>query len=222
MDPVQEEEKQPTRRHTTPRWVWWSALAIAGLYGLFVLLLWQLGLLNFPSTGNGQAFAAVLALLGGFFGSSLTFIGLLIKHSIDERNAQLAERNQQLAEEAERRLTLDSSIRAVDLLSTADGKPAPPTEQAGALFALAHLEQLPLALTLLNEIWPKGHISTRAATTLIEKGLLAKDEQINRSAADTLARHAHLLPDGAGGIELPAKSTRLGPGRCRCPLVTCS
>jgi hypothetical protein len=232
MDPAREEARRARVKRPTPRWVWWSALAILGLYGLFVLLLSRLGLLDFPSMGDGQAFAAVLGLLGGFFASSITFIGLLIKHSIDERNAQLAEevesrrqtefdrtqqlaneaerrlqlesdRNTQRAEEAEKRLKLDSSIRAVDLLSTPEGKPAAATEQAGALFALAHLGQLDLALTLLKEIWGKGHISTDAATVLIDQGLTHKSEQFQWLAASTLAAHAELLGDKTGDLTLP-------------------
>jgi hypothetical protein len=212
MHPAGNESGRVRPKPTTPRWVWWSALAIVGLYALFVLLLWRVGLLDFPTTGDGQAFAAVLGLLGGFFASSLTFIGLLIKHSIDERNARLAEeaelrrqteadRTQQLAEEAENRLKLDSSIRAVDLLSTPDGKPAPPTEQAGALFALAHLGQLDLALTLLRELWPARMISTEAAVQLIDRGL--NDSDLQEDAAQLFSENADLLPDKAGLLSLP-------------------
>jgi hypothetical protein len=127
-------------------WVLWSAAAILALYAIFVFILWSLGLLDFESNDDSQTFAAVLGLLGGMFASSLTFIGLLIKHSVDERSATLAEqterrlqleadrnnqlanetarrlqleadRNNQLAKEAEDRLKLDTSLKAVDLLS---------------------------------------------------------------------------------------------------------
>jgi hypothetical protein len=197
------------------RVVLWAAVAIIGLYASFVVVLGLTGLLDFPEAGDGQAFAAVLGLLGGLFAASLTFVGVLIKHSIDDRNAKLAEqaerrleieaeRNHQLAIDSERRARLDSSIRAVDMLSTPNGDPASSTEQAGALFALAHLGQLDLAITLLDEIWSAGSVSPQAATTLIDKALRDEDGAVQRAAAATFRSHAARLPLEDGDVEIPA------------------
>jgi hypothetical protein len=173
-----------------PRWVLWSGLAILGLYGLLVLLLWRMGLLSPAGEGSDvQIVVAVLGLVGGLFAASITFLGVLIKQSVDERNLRLAE-------EAEDRLQLEASIRAVDLLSTPDGSKPPKTKQAGALFALVHLGQLELAVTLVNEMWPAGDISDRAALSILDEALESDDVELQTNAAwDVVGQAKALVSD---------------------------
>lgn len=197
------------------RWILWSALAVTALYGVFVLLLWQMGVLPFdPDARGSEAFAAVLGLMGGFFASSLTFVGVVLKHSLDERNAKLAEetekrlelegkRNEQLKRDEERRLGLEASIKAVDLLGSPTGD-ASPLKQAGALFALAHLGELELALTLLTAVWPSGTLSPHAAAALTNKGLVSRDPRLQLDAAGGFAANAPLLLLSEGGVEWPS------------------
>jgi hypothetical protein len=181
---------------TGSRWILVSGLVSLAVFGVFVLLLWATGLLDIPETGGGdQALAAVVGLLGGLFASSLTFIGVVLKHSLDEQ--------------AEGRLQLEASIKAVDLLATAEGKPAPISEQAGALFALAHLGQMELALALLSELWVPDGVSTTAAARLIDQALASGEEEIQLYAATILkAKVALLVHDGFADLPRSVASER--------------
>lgn len=119
---------------------------IALLYGGVLTDLWRAGLLELDdSKSDARVVAAALTLVGALIAASLTLVGVLLKHSLDERNLQLAD-------DTNARLRLEASIKAVELLTVADGQPASQTRQAGALFVLANLGQVELALTLLSEI----------------------------------------------------------------------
>ena len=65
-----------------------------------------------------QVLTAVFALLGGLFAAILTFIGVLVKNSLDTRTLQLAQ-------ETEDRLTLETLFKGVDLVTGPDGHLAP-------------------------------------------------------------------------------------------------
>lgn len=185
----------PKDERSGSRWILWTTLAVLALYGLFVLLLWQAGVLSFDErTSDSQRFAAVLGLLGGLFASSLTFVGVVLKHSLDERNTRIAE------DEA-RRLKLEASIKAVDLLATPDRQPASAVEQAGALFTLTHLGQVELAVILLGQTWKPDGVSTSAACGIIERGLA--DENLQGLAAEVLRDNAAQLFVPPGEAFLP-------------------
>jgi hypothetical protein len=114
----------------------------------------------------------------------LSFVGALLKHSIDTRT--------------ERRLRLETCIRAVGLLSTRWGRPSPPVQQAGALFTLVNLDEVEFALALLNEMWPRGDIDSGAATWVIDRALLTKKPAVQMEASAILTNNASklLLPGG--------------------------
>jgi hypothetical protein len=117
------------RVDSLPRWLVGLGIVMATAYGGFVLVLWRLGLFDVPDAGaDARIFAAVFALLGGLVGALLTFVAALLKHSVDTRTLELSH-------QTEARLRLDSSLRAVELLSTSDGIKSPPAKQAGSLFS---------------------------------------------------------------------------------------
>ena len=208
-------------------------VAVIVLYGAFFVAVEQLGVLELDAqTSDARVIAAFLTLTGGVLASSLTLMGVLLKHSIDNRNAMLAEqaesrlsldaeRGAELAREAEQRLAIESeraarvaddsekrlrleaSIKAVELLTLDDGSPAPPTQQAGALFVLTSLDQFPLAISLLGETWRAGGLSARGAVDVINQALSRADEYVKLAAARVLEQHADLLPyksDEGGNI----------------------
>jgi hypothetical protein len=178
------------RRGTPEAALAWIALGLAVLVVAFVVLLWALGVFDFhkkATAANAQVYAAVLGLVGAFFGTAFTFVAALLKHSIDVRNVDQAR-------ETEQRLRLETSIRAVELL-TEQGKKAPPTRQAGSLFVLGSLDQLDFALALLGEIWPKRHVSPGAAVWVVNRALESGDEQIQTNGALVLLANADKLKD---------------------------
>jgi hypothetical protein len=182
-------------RHAAPPGSRWESAATIALvasflvvvYGGLVLVLWQIGIFDLDGETNAQVLAPVLALLGAAFGASLTLVGVMLKHSIDVRTFRLAQ--------------LETSIRGVDLLATNDGTPSPPTQQAGALFALVHLGQLDLAVALLGEIWARRQISTPAAVWVADSALRSKIPRLQLAAATVVSSNAETLV--TTGLEFP-------------------
>ena len=177
------------------------------LFGAAVALLWRLGIFDAHTrASNAQIIAAALGLVGVLVTASLTFVGVLLKYSIDTRTAQQAldaqRRTEKQAEQEQLRQQLETSIRAVELL-TEDGKPAGPTRQAGALFVLVNQDQLEFADALLGQIWADGAITPGAASWVVNQLLLKGDTALQRQAADLLNSHAETLASVPTGYEFP-------------------
>lgn len=187
---------RPLEQDTPRTLVYGVGAFLLALYGGFVLLLWGLGILDLDGKTDTQVLAAVLGLLGGLFAASLTFVGALLKHSVDVRTLRLSW-------ETEARLRLETSIRAVQLLATADGKTAPPTQQAGALFTLVRLDQLDLALPLLGEVFARGEVSSKAAVSVVDCALRSSDDALQRAGASILVANAPRLRDERSCWDFP-------------------
>jgi hypothetical protein len=182
LRPAQARDRSPGARLAL------TSFALAVLLVAFVILLWAIGIFDFHkkvTAGNAKVYAAVLGLVGGLFATAFTFLAALLKYSIDVRTLGQAH-------ETERRLRLETSIRAVELL-TEEGKKALPTRQAGALFVLGSLDQLEFALPLLGEIWPENDISPAAAVWVVNRALLSDDPQLQDDAALALLANARSL-----------------------------
>ena len=153
--------------------------AVVGVFVSTLIILWKIGLFDLAATDSGaKVVAAVLALIGVLGTAVITFIGLLFKRSFDVRNSRLqeeienrlgmeAKHNQAMQKEAADRLRMETAIQAVGLMSTSTGVEAAKSQQIGALFALASLDQLELALALLElllkrrkEEWDKDYLFT--------------------------------------------------------------
>jgi hypothetical protein len=175
---TKDHDNQGPPKRTTSVFVVVSVLILGGL----LVAIWRAG----GAESNARVIAAVVSLSGVLIASALTFLGVLLKHSLDVRNATLAE-------EAERRLRLEASIKAIELLTVEKGELAPPIRQAGALFALTSLGQLELAIALLVEIWPQGRLSAKAAVEVINRTLIGGGSDLQEDAAIILERHAEFF-----------------------------
>lgn len=202
-----------------PPWIRNLGIGMAFAYGAFVILLWRLGLFDVPAGGaDARVFAAVFALMGALFGALLTFVGALLKHSIDTRTVELAKQTERRLQaegrQTEARLTLDTAIRAVDLLSSSDGAKSPSTQQAGALFALTQLNQTGLALALLAEVWPREDVSPEAALWVIDQALRSDDPIAQLEASNLyLENAARLRISNEAGFQIPACAVNEWPLR---------
>ena len=177
--------------------VFWISIFLLLLFGGFVVLLWAIDLFDLDTrTSDAQIYAAVLGLIGGLIATSLTFVGVLLKHSIDLRTVGQAK-------ETEDRLRLETAISAVQLL-TEGGKPSVPSRQAGAVFVLASLNQLDFALALLGEIWHRREISPGAAAWVVNRALVHGNEEIQIAAASHLKNNAEHLAESDMCWEFPA------------------
>ena len=178
---------------------------------LVVAVIWTTGVFDKDTSAtDAQVVVALVTLFGSLVTASLTLAGVLLKHSIDQQTTRLArdaERSRQIeARDTENRLRLETSIKAVELLTTPEGKLAPRSRQAGALFVLGSppLRQLDLARALVDELWPANAISSSAAVWVIDQALRCDDESLQDNAALTLLAHARRLPLPNGDLEWPA------------------
>jgi hypothetical protein len=186
-------------------------IGVVALFVILVVVIWRTGVFDKDTTASdAQIAVALLTLLGGLIASAFTLVGVLLKHSIDRRTAQLAT-------ETEHRLRLETSIKAVELLTMPDGTPAPSARQAGALYVLGSnpLEQLDLAVALLGEHWREGRISSSAAVWIVDRALTSGSPDLQATAAQILANHADRLPSADGtDLAWPASAAREWPARC--------
>jgi hypothetical protein len=182
-------------------------IGVVVLFAIVVVVLLRTGVFEkSTSKSDVEVVVAMLTLLGAMIASAFTLIGALLKHSLDLHNARLAEdseRSRRLeAAETEARLRLETSIKAVELMTLADGAPSPGVRQAGALFVLGSepLLQLDLALVLLDESWTRGAISASAAVGIIDRALRQGDTYLQSTASDMLEAHLDNLISADGRI----------------------
>jgi hypothetical protein len=191
-------EPMKRKRETqTAVWPIWAAVAALGLYAALIAGLWYEGVFQLTRSSTAtEVLTAVLALIGGLFAAIVTFVGVLVKYSLDARTLELAH-------QTEDRLTVETLFKGVELLTGPDGKPSPPTQQAAALFALASGGYLELSLMHLSELWPAKTITTTAALRLTDIALSTGDERSQLEASRVLRDNAPRLPTPEGDVLLP-------------------
>jgi hypothetical protein len=188
--------------------------AIAGaliVFVIFALVLWQTDLLKFTgSDPSSKVVAAAIALVGAFLGTLITFVGILLKNSLDqqaEHRLQLeAERNEALQRDAEQRLKLEAAIRAVQLFTTSAGNLSPDIQRAGALLTLSSLGQYKLVLTLTSELLSSGLIASGTVALLIDQALLKGEEEEKRNAISLFLDYSERFLTTTGAV-LPSSIT---------------
>ena len=151
-----------------------------------VILMFLLGLFDAATDENGaKRLAASLALVGAVLSAVVTLIGIVVKYSIDDRNAQLAV-------EAERRNHIDVAIRAVDLLCE-NNQGTTIHQIGGSLLALISLGELELAVSLLATLWPERLVSRHVADVLLRKAILAGSDDVKNDAAVVLSNNTEQI-----------------------------
>jgi hypothetical protein len=211
-----------------------SVIAVVIMFLIFAGLLWKLGLFSFTdSNANIKIVAAALSLVGGLFGALVTLLGLVLKHSMDLRSHALQEqtearlqvesvRNGQLAAEAEKRLTIESerniqlaaeaesrlkdevTIKAIELLSSSEGKDATDSQRAGVILTLAHLGKLALALSLADQMLTAAKLDSGTATWLFNEAMRAQDEDVRSQAVLLTGAHIEKMLSPNGQAVFPA------------------
>lgn len=175
-----------TERDQHRRWRWLLFLVAIALLSLVALKL--VDLLDFSdSDSSAEAIAAVIALVGVVFTGTVSFIGIEVKRSLDERHLQLGR-------EAEARLKLESTIKAVELFKGGFAA-ASPAEKAGAVFALACLSQHEFAIRLLGPLWQDGEIDLPSAVWIIEECLESGSQRAKEASSLLLWQNASRLED---------------------------
>ena len=191
-----------------------GALVSVGIvFALFTWILWRFGFFSFSGTdASTKIVAASISLVGGLIGSIITFVGIILKHSIDQRSIALQEesemrgkiesaRDNRLKNEAERRLMTEASIQAIGLLSTSSGTEVTLAQRAGVILALADLEKMSLALSLTDQMLQDSTLDITTAVWLFNKGLtFDKDPDIRLESSIQTDKHVAkmLLKNGEG------------------------
>lgn len=184
---------------------WAFAFAAAAIIMVVALLLMKsIGLFEIPKDDTGaKTLAAALGLVGAVLSSVVTLIGIVLKFSIDERNAQLASmeasRNFALASQAEQRNRIEAAIRAVDLLGE-NNKDATSNQMAGSILALVDLGEIDLAVNLLGQLWPTGGIAPSVAEFVTRAGLERGSAATQVTAAEILLQNASTIDQGPYNI----------------------
>jgi hypothetical protein len=202
------------------RTIYYAIAAIVVVFALFTGGLWRAHF--FTSTGSDASdklVAEALTFVGGLVAAIVSILGVLLKYSIDkqaeERARMEADRAVASKKIEEKRLQMEAAIRAVQLLATNDGKESPPIQQAGALFALASLDQHELTMQLTAKLLQQSKVDAGTASNLVDSALRYairpeqekfRDHQdsldIQSDAVDLLMRNAGLLVTSAG-CEVP-------------------
>ena len=143
---------------TSARWAIGAGAGSLAAFLVFAALLWRAGLFEFTgSEASSKVVGASVALIGGFIGSVVAFVGLILTNSIQVR--------------AERRQQIEAVIQALGLLTTASGAQVSSVQRVGVLFALESLEMLPLALTLLENMLSTRQVDANTAAQILDRGL---------------------------------------------------
>lgn len=181
--------------------------AIFLIFVLFIVALWGAGFFSFSgSDPSSKIVAAALALVGGLVAAVVSIIGILLKHSIDQRTESRlliesnrvaedrrteSDRANALQPQAEQRLNLEAAIRAIELLG-AEGSGAA-VQQAGALYALSNLNQHDLTLDLTSYLLERGNLEPNVACTLINRALESEDEDVQSNAITVFCENAERM-----------------------------
>jgi len=167
-------------------WVIGTIAATIISISAILVFLWQIGLFDFSgSEASAKVVAATIALVGSLLASLFAIFGILLKHSMDMRTAELLEQEQ-------KRLEIETVIGGLRLLSTEDGGEVSDSQRAGAFLALARLGQLDFALILLASMWPQKRVDAHAAVWLINEGLRTKQQDLQDRAAGIMRDNAPL------------------------------
>lgn len=201
--------KQPSASNSQNPWflAFVVAIVILSIGGLYM---WRVGMLDaVKDDSDKNLIAASLVVVGSLISAVVALIGIVVKYSIDAKNLQIAS-------QAQYSNHIDVAIRAVGLL-TAD---TTSHQNGGALLALVNLNQLELAVTLLDDLWPQRLVSSAVAGVVIERCISEGSESDSIKAATVLSDNSNQIegpnfstiwpiPDLGWRTDLP-ESCRLG------------
>lgn len=189
-----------------------AVLLIVVVFGALLFAMWRMGVFapavsQPPAQSGAQVLAAVLSLLGVLATAAVTLISYLFKRSFDAHSIRLQETTEKrLAledEQSRKRLDMETALKAVSLMTTQAGTESPPSQKSGALFALVTLDQLDLALALLDAIWPNEAVDSGTAVWLLERGLMSDSVRRQMEAGAILWKNRTRLYTGEGSLYWP-------------------
>jgi hypothetical protein len=187
----------------------WIVLAslLASLIALAILLLVKMDFFSTDALTNEQL-KSVWAFLGVALGAVVTLIGTLLTEQHNRRTAALTReagererlakvQQQALAEQAEKRLTIDTVAKTLELITDDSGGYAKRARVGGAIATMVELEGGAVAIRILGELWAADAVDSDTAVWLINRVLKESTETDELdAAADLLVFNAAKLVPG--------------------------
>ncbi len=186
---------------------WLLAGSVLAVLAVALLLGWLLGV--FESEQVDEAATEGVVLIGStLVAQAVVVASLIVNHSLEQRTYRLAVYEQlRLKAEAEelaaqkrvetrqmhdqravdnRRLRVETTVAALGLLSTPDGRSTSASQQAGAITALVGLGEVDLAVSLLGQRWAaEDGIGSGAAVKIVE-AIVSSSEATDEQVVETI------------------------------------
>jgi hypothetical protein len=173
----------------------WQPIVIVPSFAAVVAsagyLMWRLLTISYGGTDTAaKVTVGALALIGVLTTATVSFIGLLLKQSIDRRTLEVSQTEQL-------RLQLEAAVEAVKLINAEKDEreaktSASKVQASAALLVLAKLGEVSLAVDLAAELWPAEQVTSTAAVRVIDYAL-AHDANVPAEYKSQLQRSAVLL-----------------------------
>ena len=196
------------RTSRTPGWLIPTLWVVLGflLLSLIAVAVFLLARMDFFSGQplTDEEIKSLWAFLGVALGAVVTLIGTLLTEQHNRRTAvltreagereRLAKQAQQILDnQAEKRLTLDTVAKLLELITDAGGY-ARPARVGGAIATLVELEGGTVALRILGELWGADAVDSGTAVWLIDRVLSGdRPDEEQTDAAELLASYAPKL-----------------------------
>jgi hypothetical protein len=171
-------KQQPQELGSSAPWLALIALLLV-LLGVSAAVAIRSGLFNLGKPISTNEYRALLLFVASGLGTAATTIGLLFTRSHNQETSS--------------RLTLDTVVKSLELLTTSEGIYAPKAKIAGALATLVHLEQPVIAMRTLSAAWDEGKVDTATACWLISEVFRSGSAESKLEASGLLLRHASEL-----------------------------
>lgn len=140
---------------------------------------------------------AILGLIGTLWTGAITFVGLLLKDSLDRRNLMLQT-------ESEKRLRMEAALKAIEVMSGKETEGVSMQEsREAAILLISSLDQLHLALTMAEQLLSRDKISPGSLARVAELCLSSDDVDLQCTAAYTLRMSALKLVESKDELAFP-------------------
>jgi hypothetical protein len=171
-----------------------ALVLLCTVLALIAILLIRSGFFNFAAPITNTQYKALWTFLASALGAAVTLIGLTLTHSHNARTlalqADVANRQSMAEQEVESRQKLETVVKGLQLISTAEGKYAVSAQVAGSLASLVHLRHPVVAMRALRAAWSDGQVDVGTAVWLINEVLVDGSPASQVEASALLCEHA--------------------------------
>lgn len=176
-----------------------ASTLLCAVLALIAILLVRTGFFRFNAPITNVQYKALWTFLAAALGAAVTLIGLILTHSHNVRTltfqADVANRQSMAEREVDNRQKLETVVKSLELVSTADHAYAVPAQVAGSLAALVHLGHPVIAMRTLHAAWSDGSVDVATAVWLINEVLDGGSPASQKEASHLLCEHASDLCD---------------------------